>query len=114
MHPLTVECYLKPQGANASEPAGQARFSISEKDHRRLEQVEEALQESGQYETIIPVSPSDVHLELPDGVERLEDCKIRVYVRKEDGRGQFHLFGHRAGDHSLFYTNAVMVDAVAA
>ena len=114
MHPLTLECYLKPEGAEKSLPAGQVRFSVKPVDHRRMEEEEEKLQESGKPEVIYAIDPAELSLELPPEVDALEDCKIRVYMREYDGRAQFHIFGHRRGDRSLFYTNAVMVDSVGA
>jgi len=113
MHPLTLECYIKPEGAERSEPAGRVRFAISPADHRRMEEAEEKLQHSDDRETMLNVDLTKLDLDLPPHVEALEKCQLRVYLHEEDERGHFHLVGHRKGDHSLFYTNAVMVDFVA-
>ncbi|MNJ76923.1 hypothetical protein D3C77_743100 [compost metagenome] len=52
------------------------------------------------------------HMELitPSECGSLSDLQFRVYLSRDDERGQFHLVGHRESDGSLVYTNSVMID----
>jgi len=47
---------------------------------------------------------------MSEGFGPLSECKWRVYIGGEEGRGQFHLVGYSAEDGCLIYSNAVMVD----
>lgn len=112
MYALTLDSFVKPEDAMKSQPAGLVHLELKAADYRRLEEAEAQLQREQQRETMISIDPAELNLELPSQVPELEDCQLRVYIHDEDARGHFHLVGHRRGDHSLFYTNAVMVDYI--
>lgn len=112
MFPLTTDCYLKQLGTDESQWIGKVQFHMSESDHRRLEEAEEALQESGDDEMMLAISAEDMALELPESVGGLSDCLVRVYLNKQEDRGFFHIVGHRKSDGSLIYSDAVMIDYV--
>ncbi len=112
MYSLTLDSFVKPENADKSQPAGMVHLEIKAADFRRLEEAEAELQREHQREMMLDVDPAELSLELPKEVRELEDCQIRVYIHDDDERGHFHLVGHRKGDHSLFYTNAVMVDYI--
>ncbi|TDF84391.1 hypothetical protein [Pseudomonas sp. H9] len=108
MSTLTIEGWCKSDGDRRSTPVGDIHFDIQGATHRRLEQAEESLQASRAPEAMVDVDMATLNLVLPEGYGPLADCKLRVYL-DEDQRGQFHLVGHRATDHSLIYTNAVLI-----
>ncbi len=112
MYALTLDSFVKPEDAMKSQPAGLVHLELKASDFRRLEEAEAQLQREHQRETMIQIDPKELNLELPKAVPALEDCQLRVYIHEDDERGHFHLVGHRRGDHSLFYTNAVMVDYI--
>lgn len=112
MFPLTTDCYLKKTGDNDSQIIGKVKFHVSEADHRRLENAEAALQESGDDEIMLAISAEDIELQLPEAVGRLSDCQVRVYLNKQEDRGFFHIVGHRKSDGGLIYSDAIMIDYV--
>ena len=91
---------------------GLIHFYIGGDQRVKLEQAEERLQRSGAAEELLDVDLATLELVTPPECGPLSDCQLRVYLRKEDQRGQFHLVGHRASDGSLIYTNAVLIDAL--
>lgn len=112
MFPLTADCYLKRNGSDESQLVGKVQFHMSESDHRRLEEAEEALQESGDDEIMLAISADDIELELPESVGGLSDCLVRVYLNKPEDRGFFHIVGHQKNDGGVVYSDAVMIDYV--
>ncbi|MOA49647.1 hypothetical protein D3C78_1725500 [compost metagenome] len=78
---------------------------------RRLEQAEARLQQTGESEVLVEIDLS-TQLVTPPECGPLSDCHLRVYLRPEEQRGQFHLIGHRASAGSLVYGNAVLIDAL--
>lgn len=112
MNTFSIDSWYKPTGAGKSIPMGIIRFHVNEHSHRLLEQAEEHLSErTSEREMDIPVEDvENLRLEMPEGDNDVKDCQFHVYLSPRDGRGHFFLTGHRPGDDSLFYSNAVMVD----
>jgi len=111
MNTFTLDAWCKPPGAARSSAIGNIHFHVSDEMHLKLEQAEEVLaKRDAEREMEIPVDQASLELDLPPECSALEDCHFHVYMRKDYERGQFFLVGHRAGDHALVYSNAVMVD----
>ncbi len=83
---------------------------VSEDCHLLLEQVADDLMRNREREALLDVDIRELELDMPRECGPLEDCQLRVYISPWDERSHFHLVGHRAADHSLVYSNAVMVD----
>ena len=109
MNTFQLEGWRRDAGARVSIPIESMRFHIDERCHLRLEAAEERLQRYQEPELLIEVDMGSLELETSSDCGPLADCHVRVYLDNDD-RGQFHLVGHRASDHSLVYSNAVMVD----
>ncbi|MNQ57667.1 hypothetical protein D3C85_718320 [compost metagenome] len=110
MNTLTIKSWCKPSGAEKSVPMGEFHFHVNDADHLRLEEAEERLQETHEREAFIDADMTDMELVTPSECGNLSDLQFRVYLSREDERGQFHLVGHRESDGSLIYTNSVMID----
>ena len=110
MNRLTVEGWCRKFDVEAPIPLAGIRFRISAACHLELEKAEEELEKTHAPEKFVIVDVSTLDLELPAEVGALADCQIRVYLSPLDGRGQFHLVGHRSSDGALVYTEPVMVD----
>lgn len=110
MRSLSIEGWCKTDSTQKSTPLEQIHFYLSGEDHQRLEQAEMHLQKTHEPEIMVDVDMAILDLKLPADCGPLSDCKLRVYLRPDDQRGQFHLVGHRASDGSLIYTNAVLID----
>ncbi|MFT0621881.1 hypothetical protein ACMHYQ_04370 [Ectopseudomonas guguanensis] len=110
MNTLSIDGWRKADNNSKSVPIGTLQFHVSEAEHLRLEQAEEELQRSGARDTMIDADMQTLELVMPAGFGPLNECKWRVYLSGEEGRGQFHLVGYGAEDGSLFYSNTVMVD----
>ena len=110
MSSLSIEAWVKPNPTAKSVPAGVIEFYISGDDKVRMEQAQEFLQTSTEKEVFLDVDYSTLALVPPQGFGEMTDCQLRVYLRAEDQRGQFHLVGRRAQDGALIYTNAMMID----
>lgn len=110
MSSLAIESWVKSSDTAKSVPGGIVEFYISGDDKIRMERAQEHLQRSAEKEVLLDVDPATIDLVLPQGCGELRDCQLRVYLRSEDLRGQFHLVGHRASDGALIYTNAMMID----
>ncbi|OLF54728.1 hypothetical protein [Pseudomonas chlororaphis] len=108
MSALTIDGWCKTGHAQKSAPLGEIHFYVDGPLHLRLEAAEERLQETQEQEAMVDVDLETLQLILPEGYAPLSDCRMRVYL--QHGRGQFHLVGHRAGDGSLIYSNAVLID----
>ncbi|WP_349572437.1 hypothetical protein [Azotobacter salinestris] len=112
MSSFEIESWCKASPTEKSVPQGLIHFYISGDDRVRLEQAEERLQSSGESEALVDVDRRTLELVTPPGCGPLSDCHLRVYLRPEDQRGQFHLVGHRASDGSLIYSNALLIDSL--
>lgn len=113
MSSFEIESWCKPDPAQKSVPMGLIHFYVGGNDRLKLEEAEERLQNDASLsEVMVDVDLSTLQLVTPAECGELADCQLRVYLRKDDGRGQFHLVGHRASDGSLVYTNALMIDAL--
>ncbi len=110
MSTLTIEGWCKPDNAQRSTPLGGFRFYVGGSNHLRLEEAEVMLQKNNQQETMIDADLDELKLVPPEDCGPLSDCRFRVYLSAQEGRGQFHLVGRRASDGSLVYTNAVLID----
>ncbi|MDH1337949.1 hypothetical protein [Ectopseudomonas oleovorans] len=110
MNTLSIDGWRKADNDSKSIPIGTLQFYVSEAEHLRLEQAEEQLQRSGLRDTMIDAEMQTLELVMPDGFGPLSECKWRVYLGGEEGRGQFHLVGYSAEDGCLIYSNEVMVD----
>lgn len=110
MSAFDIESWCKKGPAEQSEPMGQMHFYISDTDHLNLERAEERLRQSGEKEAWVDVDPRTFDLKPPLACGPLADYRLRVYLREEDQRGQFHIVGHRSSDGALVYTNALMID----
>ncbi|MDV7211557.1 hypothetical protein [Azotobacter beijerinckii] len=112
MSSFEIESWCKTKPTEKSVPMGLIHFYIGGDDRLHLEQAEERLQNSGESEALVNVDPSTLELVTPPECGPLADCHLRVYLRPEDRRGQFHLIGHRASDGSLIYSNALLIDSL--
>lgn len=110
MSSFSIEGWCKPSGAAQSTPIEHIAFYLNGDDHLHLEQAQEHLQQGHAKEVMVEVDLDTLDLHLPMGYGPLADCKLRVYLREDDQRGQFHLVGHRLNDGSLIYSNAVLID----
>lgn len=110
MNTVSIEGWRKSPGADKSVPVEMLQFHISNECHLQLEQAEETLQRTGEEEIFVEVDSATLRLETSADCGDLTDCRLRVYLGPLDQRGQFHLVAQRASDHSLVYSNAVMVD----
>ncbi|MEK1907051.1 MAG: hypothetical protein AAAB13_14840 [Pseudomonas sp.] len=109
MSSFSIEGWCKT-GTEKSTPTGMIDFYLDGVYHQHLERAEEHLQKTHEREALVDVDMETLELKLPEDCGPLSDCKLRVYLRPSDQRGQFHLVGHRASDGSLIYTNAVLID----
>ena len=112
MSSFEIESWCKPSPAEKSVPMGLIHFYVGGNDRVHLEQAEERLQKTGEAEVLVEVDQSTLELVTPPECGPLSDCHLRVYLRPEDKRGQFHLIGHRASDGSLIYSNSLLIDAL--
>ncbi|MEH6578552.1 MAG: hypothetical protein V7731_15935 [Amphritea sp.] len=111
MNTFTIESWCKPVGAEKSLPMGEISFRVNDEYHLEMESVEERLAASeDEKQAEIPVDMNTLELRTPAECGELSDCQFHVFVNKREGRGHFFLKGHRANDHALIYSNAVMVD----
>lgn len=110
MNTLTLEGWCKRAGAEDPLHIDSIHFRVSEECHLQLEAAEEELQKNHQAEAFVEIDMTSLELETSADCGALENCRLRVYLSPLDSRGHFHLVGHRASDHSLVYSNAVMVD----
>ena len=110
MNTLDLDLWLKPKDGGKSEPIGLIHFRVSEEDHKYLEDLEQDLASHPDDDLMVDLDTKRIELQTPPECGELSDCKLRVYVHKDDHRGHFHLVGHRASDGSLVYSDAVMVD----
>ena len=112
MSSFEIESWCKTKPTEKSVPMGLIHFYIGGDDRVHLERAEERLQNTGESETLVDVDLGTLELVTPPECGPLSDCHLRVYLREDDRRGQFHLVGHRASDGSLIYTNAMLIDAL--
>jgi hypothetical protein len=113
MSSFEIDSWCKTSTDEKSRPMGLIHFYIGGPDRLKLEQAEERLQKNpDESEVMVDVDLDTLELVTPPECGPLSDCQLRVYLRKDDKRGQFHLVGHRASDGSLVYTNALMIDAL--
>jgi len=112
MSSFEIESWCKTDPTENSVPMGLIHFYIGGNDRVHLEEAEERLQKSGETEVMVGVDLGTLELRTPPECGPLSDCLLRVYLRPDDRRGQFHLVGHRASDGSLVYSNAVMIDSL--
>ena len=110
MNTLSLEGWNKPDPGAPSIPIGLLNFRVSEKYHLMLEEAEDEMALSHEPERFIDIDMDTMELETSAECGALTDCQLRVYLDKHEHRGQFHLVAHRADDHSLIYSNAVMID----
>ncbi|MWV17373.1 hypothetical protein F3I16_15120 [Pseudomonas sp. L-22-4S-12] len=110
MSSLSIEGWHKASGAEQSTPVEHIEFYLNGLDHQHLEQAEEYLQKSHEPETMVDVDMATLELSLPAQYGAVSDCQLRVYLREDDQRGQFHLVAHLQSDGSLVYSNAVLID----
>ncbi|MAT49979.1 MAG: hypothetical protein CMK32_02200 [Porticoccaceae bacterium] len=111
MNALHLEGWWKKPGSAKSEPIQWLDFTIDEACHRRLEEAEETLQKTGDKETFLDVDETSLNLKAPEECGPLSDCRLRVYLDSTmERRCHFHLVGHTLKDHSLVYSNAVLID----
>jgi hypothetical protein len=107
---MTLEGWWKKPGAERPVALEHIRFRVSDDCHLLLEQVADGLVRNQEREALLNIDINELELEMPATCGPLEDCQLRVYISPWDERSHFHLVGHRAADHSLVYSNAVMVD----
>ena len=108
---LDVGGWCRKDRGGKPEPVNTIHFHVSQECHLLLEQAEEELKQTHQPEKILDIDMSTLDLTTSSDCGPLSDCQFRVYL-DPDERGHFHLVGHRASDHGLVYSNAVMVDAL--
>lgn len=111
---LDIEGWCKVPGEKDPMRLERMAFWVTSDSHERMEAAEEALLASGDKELFVDVDPDTLKLETSPECGQLEDCQFRVYINSSDHRGHFHLVGHRAVDHALVYSGAVMVDQIQA
>lgn len=110
MSSFSIEGWHKANDAKKSTPLAPIDFYLSGLDHQHLEEAEEHLQKNHQREMMVDVDMTTLELHLPAECGPVRDCQLRVYLRDDDQRGQFHLVGHLQSDGSLIYSNAVLID----
>ncbi len=110
MNTLSIEGWRKPNASAKSIPIGELHFRVHEKYHLLMEQAEQDMAESHAPETFIDVDINTMELEAPQECGDLTNCRFRVYLNPIDHRGHFHLVAESTLDHSMIYSNAVMVD----
>ena len=110
MSSFSIEGWHKANGAKKSTPLAPIDFYLNGLDHLHLEQAEEYLQKNHKSETMVDVDMNTLELSLPPECGLVRDCQLRVYLRGDDQRGQFHLVGYLQSDGSLVYSNAVLID----
>lgn len=110
MNTLTIEGWRKPHHSTKSTPVGILRFRVHEQYHLLMEQAEHEMVQSHEPERFIDIDMDSLELETSKECGNLINCRFRVYLNPEDHRGHFHLVAESAQDHSLIYSNAVMVD----
>lgn len=113
MSSLSIESWVKPNSTAKSVPGGIIEFYISGDDKINMERAQEHLRNSADKEVLVEVNYATLKLIPPPSCGELIDCKLRVYLREEDQRGQFHLVGKRERDGALIYTNSMMIDMLA-
>lgn len=109
---LTLEGWCKPEESEEPTPIEALHFRVSEETHLRLDEAQQQLEESGQEEIFVDVDQAKLELETSSDCGPLADARLRVYFSPADGRGNFHLVGHRASDGSLIYSDAVMIETL--
>lgn len=109
---LTLEGWCKAEGAAEPTPIESLHFCVSEDTHLRLEEAEQQLGDSDKEEIFVDVDAAELELETSSDCGPLSDARLRVYLSPSDGRGTFHLVGHRASDGSLVYSKAVMIETL--
>ncbi|MGA6108949.1 hypothetical protein ABS648_13430 [Pseudomonas solani] len=110
MSSFSIEGWCKASGAEKSTPLEHIDFYLSGIDHQHLEQAEEYLQKNHQREIMVDVDMATLELSLPAEYGAVSDCQMRVYLRGDDQRGQFHLVAHLQSDGSMVYSNAILID----
>lgn len=110
MNTITLDGWCKPANADRPVHIETIHFRVSEECHLKLEAAEEELLETHGDEKFIDVDMDTLELHTSADCGPLADCQLRIYLSPVDHRGHFHLVGHRASDHGLVYSNAVMVD----
>ena len=117
MHELEKNTYMLEGWCKAEDdadptPIESLHFRISEETHLRLEEAEQQLSDSDQEEIFVDVDLDELELQTSDDCGPLSDIRLRVYLSAADGRGNFHLAGHRASDGALVYSNAMMIETL--
>ena len=110
MNTLTIEGWCKTADDAKSSSIGTLHFRVDEAYHREMAEAEEALQGGSGGDHWIDVDAKTLELQTPESCGELADCRFRVYLGREDGRGNFHLVARRVNDQALVYSNAVMID----
>lgn len=110
MNTLSIEGWRKPDINAKSIPIGELHFRVDEKYHLLMEQAELEMEKSHEPEKFIDVDMDTMELKVSNDCPDLINCRFRVYLNPVDHRGHFHLVAQSAQDHSLVYSNAVMID----
>lgn len=110
MSSFSIEGWRKASDAATSTPLEHIDFYLNGLDHQHLEHAEEHLQKHHQREIMVDVDMTTLELRLPAEYGAVSDCQLRVYLRGDDQRGQFHLVAHLQSDGSLIYSNSVLID----
>lgn len=110
METLDIEGWYQEAGKSRPIHIDHMQFRLSGRDHLNMEQAEEALLASEDKERFVDADLATLDLHMTPDCGPLSDCQFRVYINSSDQRGHFHLVGHRASDHGLVYSNAMMVD----
>jgi hypothetical protein len=106
---LSLETFCKTPGEQRSSEIGRSELTVSAASYRKLEALEDKLRESDQQELFADVDDTAIEVETPAAVDGLKECKVRLYVDREEQAAHFHVIGRQAGDNSLIYTNPVLV-----
>ena len=109
---LSLDTYCKTEGRPSRE-IGRSTVEVSAGGFRALESLEEKLRASEQQELYADADEASITLELPEAIDSLTDCQVRVFLGGEEQAAHFHLVGREANEGSLVYTNPVMVRMVA-
>ncbi len=110
---LSLDTYCKSAGERKSSEVGRCEVTVSEQSYRALESLEERLRDSNKDELLADIDDAALDIEVPDAIDGLKDCQVRLYLDGEEQVAHFHLVGRQANDDSLVYTSSVLVRMVA-
>ncbi len=110
---ISLDTFLKPEPAAASEIVGRTRLSLDEGAYRQLFELEEKLKERATRELLVDAEECAIDVNAPQEIGDLKEPQVRVFLDKEGEAGHFHLVATRASDDALVYTEPTMIRLMA-